>query len=235
MKNSHLIIAVCLPLVATAAVGAGYITLSTSDGLYEMKAGEFSGLLSGNDHLFSMNEASILASTLNNDGIDTTGKLSFILASTDAGLSFMGLFDGQGGGDSGDPYYFGLSSTTSISTAWFGTNHASSHYDWYDLGNGFQMVNALFASSPSAPTAFAWGDVHAAPSATFNLYDLDLTEFGGYAIQFVTFDNDEWSVLLEADFSVLGEYAFSYQFVPAPGAIVLLLVSGLARRRKRRT
>jgi len=33
---------------------------------------------------------------------------------------------------------------------------------------------------------------------------------------------------------VLGQYAFSYQMIPAPGAIALLTLAGLSSRRRRR-
>ena len=35
-------------------------------------------------------------------------------------------------------------------------------------------------------------------------------------------------------FSAMGQYAFSYQFVPAPGALALLAVAGLTGRLNRR-
>ena len=80
----------CSTTVATAE----YISINGVDGSYDMYAGDFNGILGSNDHQFSMSDLDILSETLNNDGIETMGRLSFILASTDAGISLVGLFDG---------------------------------------------------------------------------------------------------------------------------------------------
>ncbi len=221
-----------------SAVSAEYVAISDASGMYEMNAGDFTGLLGSNDHQFAMSELDILAATLNNDGIETMGQLSFILASTDAGLSLIGLFDGvQVNNPSGSVIdnYLGVSSTTSLDTGWFSTGDVGSQTDWYDMGNGTQLVNAsLTWDHGQTSAAFAWADVESAPTGTFNLYDIDLTAFAGESIQFLTFQNDQWDVAWTADFSVLGQYAFSYQFIPTPGVIALLAFAGLYSQRRRR-
>lgn len=221
-----------------ARATAEYITISGADGVYDLYAGDFSGLLGSSDHQFSMSELDILAATLNNDGIETVGHLTFILASTDAGISFIGLFDGVTANDpngSMSNQFLGLSSTTSSDTDWFVSGNTDSQTDWYDLGNGTQLINAYLGWEHEQTSAgFAWGDVQTAQAGTVNLYDIDLTEFAGEPIQFVTYTDTHWDVAGTADFSVLGQYAFSYQFVPAPGAITLLALAGLTGTRRRR-
>ena len=231
-----------LTLLACIGIGlqaqAEYVTISGVDGTFDLYAGDFSGMLGSSDNQFAMSELDILAATLNNDGIDTLGHLTFILASTDAGTSLIGLFDGVPVNDpfgSGSDQFVGVSSTTSLNTDWFATGDTGSQTDWYNLGNGTQLVNSYLGWNHGQTSAgFAWGDVEAAPSGTVNLYDIDLTEFAGEPIQFVTFQDDHWDVAGSADFSVMGQYAFSYQFVPAPGAIALLTIAGLTGRRRRR-
>jgi hypothetical protein len=185
-----------------------------------------------------MSDLDILAATLNEDGIETMGRLSFILASTDAGLSFVGLFDGVPINDpSGSvvDHFLGVSSTTTNNTDWFASGDTGSQTDWYDMGNGTQLVNAYLGwDHGQTSAAFAWGDVEAAPSGTVNLYDIDLTEFGSDSIQFLTYQDEQWDIAGTGSFSVLGQYAFSYQFVPAPGAIALLTIAGLSGRCRRR-
>ncbi|MGY8753539.1 MAG: hypothetical protein ACKVIO_06535, partial [Phycisphaerales bacterium] len=90
----HIRTSLFLLLSAPALLHADYVTISGADGFYDLFAGDFDGMLANDDNQFSLTEQEILAATLNNDGIETAGKLSFILASTDAGLSFIGLFDG---------------------------------------------------------------------------------------------------------------------------------------------
>jgi hypothetical protein len=230
---------ISIALLATATIAsAEYVTVNTSDGSFTLEAGSFDGLLSNQENQFALSDQEILAATLNNDGIETVGKLSFVLASTDAGLSFMGLFDGipftNPSGSIADQF-LGLSSTTSMDTSWFATGDEGSEYSWYDLGNNTQLVNALLGWDHEQTSAgFAWGDVRTAQSGTVNLYDVDLSEFASDAIQFVTYQDEHWAVAGTADFSVLGQYAFSYQFVPAPGALALLTLVGLSSNRRRR-
>jgi hypothetical protein len=238
MSNYALKIAIPVALLGVVSeVSSEYVTISEVGGVYEMNAGDFTGLLGSNDHQFSMSELDVLSATLNNDGIETAGHLSFILASTDAGLSFIGLFDGipfNNPNDSLIDHYLGVSSTTSMDTDWFSTGDVGSQTDWYDMGNGSQLINANLAwDHGQTSAAFAWGNIESAPTGTFNLYDIDLTEFAGESIQFVTFQDNQWSVLGAADFSVLGQFAFSYQFIPSPGAIVLLSIAGFTSRRRR--
>ena len=235
--NRYFYISIALLAMATITC-AEYVTINSSDGSFTLESGSLEGLLANQENQFALSDQEILAATLNNDGIETVGKLSFVLASTDAGLSFMGLFDGipstNPAGSTTD-HFLGISSTTSMDTTWFATGDEGSEYSWYDLGNETQLVNALLGWDHEQTSAgFAWGDVETAQSGTVNLYDVDLSEFAGDAIQFVTYQDDHWAVAGTADFSVLGQYAFSYQFVPAPSALALLMLAGLTSRRRRR-
>ncbi len=238
MLKSLVSIFTFLTVFTSSIVHAEYINLSSVDGNYEMYAGDFNGLLNSSNHQFSMSDLDILAATLNDDGIETVGRLSFLLASTDAGVSLIGLFDGVpiNNPDGSIPNQFlGVSSTTSMGSDWFATGDTGSNTDWYDMGNGTQLVNSYLGwEHEETSAAFAWGDVSASPSGTVNLYDIDLTEFAGEPIQFLTYQGDQWDVIGNANFSVLGQYAFSYQFVPTPGAIALLTLASLIGTRRRR-
>tara|TARA_B100000959_G_C14770861_1_gene537430 strand:- start:152 stop:865 length:714 start_codon:yes stop_codon:yes gene_type:complete len=225
-------------VVITTIASADYITISAGNGNYDLQAREVSGILEDTNHQFALSEQEILAETLKNDGIETIGKLSFVLTNTDAGLSFVGLFDGLENTDptnSVSDQFLGLTATTSIDSDWFATGDTGSEIGWHDMGNGTQMVSALLAWDHELTSAgFAWGDVTVAQTGTVNLYDVDLTEFASNSIQFITYQDDQWQVAGTSDFSVLGQYAFSYQFVPAPGAIALLSIAALAGPRRRR-
>ncbi len=238
-KTPNYIFAGIALLISTWIAKAEYVTINSTDGSFNMTAGEFDGILTSSDHQFSMSDLDILAATLNNDGIETMGQLSFILASTDAGLSFIGLFDGIPINDPNGSlvdHFLGVSSTTTNDTDWFATGDTGSQTDWYDMGNGTQLVNSYLGwDHGQTSAAFAWGDVESAPTGTVSLYDIDLTEFAGDSIQFLTYQDEEWDIAGTAAFSVLGQFAFSYQFVPAPSAIALLTVASLFSHRRRRT
>jgi hypothetical protein len=235
---NHKLLAITLLLASPALLLADYVTINSTNGDYDMYAGNADGLLDNSDHQFSLSDQEVLAAILNNDGIETVGKLSFILASADAGLSFIGLFDGIPFTDPSSSLadqYLGVSSTTSTETDWFATGDIGSYVGWYDMGNSTQLVNAMLGWDQGLTSAgFAWGDLESSPSGTVNLFDISLTEFADDSIQFLTYQDDQWAVAGTADFSVLGQYAFSYQLVPAPGAFALLAMAGLVGARRRR-
>ncbi|MDP7008609.1 MAG: PEP-CTERM sorting domain-containing protein [Phycisphaerales bacterium] len=229
-----------LTLGVPKAVIGEYITIDSVDGTFNLEAGAIDGILEGDDHTLTFGERDVIAAALQTDGVVTEGRLSFLLASTDAGLSFIGLF---GGTTSNDPsgstpdQFIGVSATTGADTDWFAGGDTGSDIDWYDMGNDTQLVTAFLTwEEEQTSAAFAWGNVPQAPTGTTNLYDVDFTEYAPEPIQFITYENDRWSIAEEASFSVLGQYAFSHQFVPAPGAIALLAIAGLgAGKRRRRT
>ena len=216
---------------------ADYVSVSGSGDSFELNAGSFD-IFNGDGAQFELSDLEILAGTLQGDGIEISGKLSFMLASTDAGMSFIGLFDGvplnNPTGAISDQF-LGLSSTASYGTDYYASTNIGTQTSWHDLGNNTQVVNSMLAWDHGQTAAgFAWGDIEQSPSGTFNLYDLDLTEFGAEPIQFITYQDDHWEVVSTASFSILGQYAFSYQFIPAPGGLALLAVAGLTGRRIRR-
>ena len=227
--------ALCL---SHAAFG-DYVSIDTVNGSFNLEAGQISGILDGDDNSFSMNDLDILAQVLQNDGIETEGRLSFLLASTDSGMSFIGLFGGvpmNTPSGSFPDQFIGISATTGSDTDWFASGDSGSDVDWYDMGNNTQLVTALLAWDEGQTSAgFAWGDVTSAQNGTTNLYDVDFTEYAPDPIQFISYGDEGWSVAEQAAFSVLGQYAFSHQFVPAPGAIALLALAGLGACRRRRT
>lgn len=232
-------ISVFVALLATVAVAKGdYVAIDSIDGSFTLSAGQIDGILESNDHVFTMTDLDILAATLQNDGIETEGRLSFLLASTDAGLSFVGLFDGIEGNDPSDSetdHFLGVSATTGINSDWFASGDPGSQVNWYDMGHDTQLVTALLGwDHGQTSAAFAWSNVPDAPTGTMSLYDVDLTAYSPEPIQFISYEKDHWSVAERASFSVLGQYVFSHQFVPAPGAVALLAIAGLVGRRKRR-
>lgn len=225
-------------LVASPPALGGYASIDSIDGSFDISAGQIDGVMGSSDHTFSMSDLDIIAATLQNDGIETQGRMTFLLASTDAGFSFVGLFDGIVGNNpngSEVDQFIGVSATTGLNTDWFASGDTGSQVDWYDMGNNTQLVTALLGWEHGQTSAgFAWANVPTAPTGTMNLYAVDLTEYYPEPIQFLTYEEDHWSLAQQASFSVLGQYAFSHQFVPTPGAIVLFALAGISGGRRRR-
>ena len=114
MPQICLILSVLL-LLGDAAFG-DYVSISGSGDSFELGSGDLN-ILAGDSNEFSISDLDILAATLQGDGIHTVGRLSFMLASTDAGLSFIGLFDGvpiNNPNGAMPDHFLGLSTTTSV-------------------------------------------------------------------------------------------------------------------------
>lgn len=224
-------------LCLAAGAAADYVHIEGGGMEYSLSAGHIPGVLSGDDHVFAMSDLELIAATLNGDGVDTVGHLSFLVASTDAGFSMIGLFDGVGqAGSTGSPdSALGIATVTSSGSDWFAGGDQSSQIQWQDMGNGTQLVAALLGWEHGQTSAgVAWGDLMESSTGMVNLYEEEMTLIGGEPVQFLSYEDGAWSVIGQAAFTALGQYAFSYQYIPAPGTLALLLVAGVATHRRRR-
>ena len=226
------------PCLSMATVEAGYIVVESPGNTYVLNPGTVS-IFGGDSGQISDLDLSTLYAELNGDGIVTANRITFLLASTDSGMAFVSLFDGAEKNEpiSGDfDAFLGLSTTASIDAGWLINNDNSDQTDWYDLGNGFQMVNSFYQwSSGQEGEAFAWVDFDPGFVGTMNFYDLGLDQLAQPTpFQFVSRGVTQWEIAGLAGFTSAGQYAMGFQYVPAPGALGLLAAAGLLGPRRRR-
>jgi MYXO-CTERM domain-containing protein len=183
-----------------------------------------------------------LHAKLNDAGIKTNGKVTFILAQTNlGGLSFVTLVDKKKANPSGNSSQSSLFMQTEA-TSGVGVIQGSDS----DLGaatneSGLQSVDGNFQwNSNGTGDAFAWTDLNHGDGASFQFAanSDDPATFPGLkdlnTFQFVTWTGNGWQVVKAGSFSD-GTFSFSFAVAPVPPAAVLGLagLAGVAAVRRR--
>lgn len=234
-------VAVLACLGCASAAQAGTISIDALGGPVVMHSGDLSGLFAGAPaHDFTNADVTSVHQALHADGVSTDGMVTFLLADTSDGLSFVTLMDDiTQTGSGSDRTYLSMSTTAADSTDYFindlasdvvtvdefaGTTTVSGTFEWLDARGG---------------DGFAWTSLQAGDAATFNFSEIEGAGLDGAEVfQFVTWNGDAWEVVAMADFTGEGQFSFTFTVVPLP-APVLLGLAGLAgvaimRRRKNR-
>jgi hypothetical protein len=230
-------------LGVAGAAQAGSVIIDAVGGPIMLKSGDLSTLLSaGGLNDFTTPENKAVCAALSADGVVTNGMITFLLADTADGLSFITLVDDATvEGESGDLNLLGMSSTAPSST----------EYWINDLGYDILDIDDPFGITTTASGTFEWGDNRGDAFAWSNLQDGDGVTFNfekmeGQALvedepfQFVTWNGDAWQVVETAGWSnitAIGQFAFSFvTIVPLPAPVLLGLagLAGVAVYRRRR-
>ena len=232
----------CVTILATfaglslaGAAQAGSVVIDAVGGPIMLKSGDLPGLFTdGALHDFTSVENKALCDSLRADGVTTDGLITFLLADTSDGLSFITLVDDANvGGDQGNPNLVGMSSTE------YGINDLG--YDILDISDPFNITttaSGTFDWFDNRGDGFAWSNLQDGDGVTFSF-----ERMAGEALvaedtfQFVNWNGDAWQVVDTANWTENGQFAFSFvTIVPLP-APLLLGLAGLAgvavyRRRK---
>ncbi|MDY7108395.1 MAG: hypothetical protein SYC29_07130, partial [Planctomycetota bacterium] len=232
MKTRHLtLLAVIGSLGFAGAAQAGSVVIDAVGGPVMLKSGDLSGLLAGADpHTFSPDENRDVLQALQADGISTNGMISFLLADTSDGLSFITLIDDDTvGGDPGPANLVGMSSTAPSSTDYWINDYGVDILDVSDPFGITTTASGTFEWFENRGDAFAWSNLQDGDGVTFSFEDIETAALNEEdPFQFVTWDGDEWQVVETADWTENGQFAFSFvTIVPVP-APLLLGVAGLA-------
>jgi len=256
----HRLSTISLGVLVSAHAAQGSMLFAELDGLGGsaiMRAGPAPGVFGGGDPGdFSAPGVSGLHEVLNNDGIQTDGRVTFTLLETDQGLAFATLVDRV---ELVDLPARGLSEDLAL--AMVSTAPTTSPARVFDDLNDLDPVFASGARNILAGDFFwssalefdggaqAWTDLVAGDFLTFSFTERP-SSIGEDALatsptfQFATFNEDAgaWELIPSSDvtnlgnFTDLGQFAFSAEIVPAPGAAAPMMLAGLGllRRRRRR-
>lgn len=232
-------LATLLGAFATGNLAADMVVIDGIGGGTTLESGAIQDVLGGSNHQMTAEDLAAIQADVHNSGVNTSGRITFLLASTDAGLTFVSLFDGTGLGDPPDnsDSFLGMTSVTNNQAyGYANTGTGGGYMQWFDLGNGMQMANGQFAWDHEAGGAgFAWGNIEFDDVGTFNFYDLGLDKLAQQnTFQFLTHTGENWEIASFANFTSSGQFAFSYRAVPAPGALALLAIAGMTGRGRRR-
>jgi hypothetical protein len=229
--------------LACVALGTGaqaaYILIDDIGGPVEMRPGNMPGMLEAGSGLITEDAMASVHAVLNDAGIATDGYVTLLLAHTEAGLTFTSLIDsnadpgaGPGLGDSS----LAMASTAPISLDYYVNAEGGDLTDWTDLGNGLQKFEALYAwDDADEGDGFAWSSLALGDSVSFHFTDVNAQGLDpDTPFRFVSYDQGEWTVVATGDFTAGHQFVFSFQVLPTPGALSLMLIAGLGARARRR-
>ena len=226
----------------TAGASAAFVVVDDLGGPVKMNAVDLPDILDGQAPDFSDNELSGVHTVLNANGIATDGYVTFLLANTDAGLSFLSLVDnpdpiGAGNG--------GLTSEMLISTTGPDTLSA-----WFNADGDDQTSDIGFGDSRTAQAiwtwdgddegrGFAWSNLQNGDTVSMFFRDRGTPALGGDqhpVFQFISYEDGEFQQVATAEFTIADQYVFSFFTIPGPGAVALLCgaagLAGTSRRRR---
>lgn len=240
----HTWAAVAAGVAVSASAHASFITVDDIGGPVNMFAAPLSDLLEPGSMTLTEGEMADLHSLLNSSGVETDGYVTFLLAETDAGLSFITLIDKntliaqpEGGVDPApDDNSLVMSTTGPIDLEYFANTEAGDQTNWLDAQNGLQVFDGLYNwNGASEGDGFAWGGLDDGDAVSFHFTDLGTPALSAWEFQFVSYTGNDWDVVAMDDFSSNDQFVFSFTTViPGPGAVALLGAAGLTGRRRRR-
>ena len=230
-------------LGVAGAAHAGSVIIDAVGGPITLRSGDLSGLFTAGDlHDFTTPENKAVCDALLADGIATDGMVTFLLADTSDGLSFITLVDDAAAeGDPGELNTMNMSSTAPSSTEYWINDLG---YDILDIDDPFGITttaSGTFEWADNRGDAFAWSNLQDGDGVTFNF---DEMEGGALAraepFQFVSWNGSAWQVIETAgwnEWATIGQFAFSFVTVvplPAPLLLGLAGLAGVAIYRRRR-
>ena len=205
----------------------------------ELHSGIMAGTLDDGIQTFSSDDLSFMQEQLAEDGIDTAGHISILLAETGNGFAFINLFDG-----SATPLARGTNDSTLGFNSFIGGN-AEHHWNtdaggsmsWFDFGLT-QMVDGTFEWQTGVTSeGFAWSNLEEGETGTVSFVDLGLDKLiPDMMLQYITFNGVSWEVAAYDDFDAdATQYNVSFYVtgVPGPAGIAVLALAAMRRRRRR--
>ena len=225
-------VAVAGAFVVAGSALAGSIQVDLQGGALMMQSGSLSDLFTDTStNRFRGAALESVHNSLQADGVTTDGMVTFVLADTGNGLSFMALMDDEtvGGGAPGETM-IGMSTTAPSTTNYFinDPNDPVSINDPFGINT---TAAGEFGWNDNRGDGFAWTQLSDGDGVTFNFTDLAGTGLGvgDFAFQFVTFNGESWEVVEMGNWTDDGQFAFSFMvtMIPLPTP-VLMGVAGLA-------
>ena len=243
ISKSLLLAALTLPAIAQTVAHADTARLTSMFGTeVNIASGEFADILKSPGTMFSAADMEEVDTTLQAQGLTTSGRISIMLAETGAGLSLITLMDGvDTPTPPGEETRVGMTSFVPITSTWQYNIDAGGTFDSFPVGDQVVLSGAFLWDSGVNNEVFAISSLADLDIGTIVLNSIlpgGLTP--NQTIQILTSDAGNWSVAATFDFeankdnkTLMQYFDFEITGIPAPATLGMIALAGLARRRRR--
>ncbi|MBT5657724.1 MAG: hypothetical protein HOI89_08090 [Phycisphaerae bacterium] len=228
-------IGVIVPAMAAAGSSAD-LTIGGVD--HNLSAGTMPSMFSEDGSYITPSDLAALNQSLLDDGVDTVGHVTILLAETYRGPTLITLFDGLDGSTPGLPPF----SLLGVQMTWQGVDTSLVNQDaggsWTVSPSGDDLIGA---------GAFQWQQGHNMEalaiaelinmqSVKMELFDLGAFNMADEVLQLITFGSGgSWEVEGTAAFSDTHEIVVDATIIiPSPSGLAMLCIAGFGGRRRRR-
>ena len=227
---------ILLSTLLAAEAGAGIVQIDGA-GSYQLRSHSINGVLQGSSPYFSTEDLAAIHLELNNWGVITDGKVTLLPVNTIAGLTLFTLMDQElGGGDTGIDASIGIVSTASSSLQLYINDATQDDWSLVQPPFGSQSMGATFVwGSAGSGDGFGWAGMSQGDALSYHFTSVDgAIGLDAEAFQFVSWEDEGWSVLGTDGFKLDGTQVFTGSVIPAPPAALFVAALVLNRRRRRR-
>jgi hypothetical protein len=248
-RKIRLLVCAIACCTASLPVAADRVYVDSRGDIFSMDSHEIRRVFRADSPLYTKRALDRTHRALHDCGITTDGFVTFVLAETDHGLSFITLVDDNTVGAKGtrapfDSQMLVTSTADQLNQGWV-NDRQQDIQQVVDEESGARTAFGLFTwRSPKRGDAFAWSNVRVGQEMSFD-FDLDGPQHDSYpglksqkTFQFVTWDGECWDIIYTGDFDGGGHFEFELTVVPLPPALLLgaagLAMAAVVSRRMRR-
>ena len=228
-------------LAASAHAGGGLSVRAEVDqlgGPVVMQPRDLGTIFGNPPTLFTDSSLSDFNTELQNTGITTDGKITFLFSQTDQGLSWVAIVDdeNQPGNFQTADAILGLTSAGPSGADIFINDDDGDVLTRVDLGNGNTLASGTFEwDSAREGDGMAWTSLVEGDFVSFNFTNLSDNGLDQPDLfQFVSWNGQAWDIVATGDFSNDDQFGFSFTIIPAPGALAVLGLGLIPATRRRR-
>lgn len=210
----------------------GQVHINAGGEVFGMRSGGIEGVFAAESPLFSKSALNATHRALHDCGITTDGFVTFVLAETDHGLSFLSLVDDNTlGADDAKAKFdsqMRMHSVANASNQRWVNDRQQDIQETFDEESGARTAFGMFTwKSTKRGDAFAWSNLELDQQMTFE-FDLDGPRFTTHPglrtenpFQFVSWNGQCWDIIYSGEFDGNGNFDFNLTVIPLPPAALL--------------